>query len=337
MNTAKRVTVFMPVYNGGNYLSEAIESILNQTFKDFELLIINDGSTDNSEEIIKGYKDSRIKYVVNKKNMGIIKTLNKGLDLIQSEYIARMDADDISLPTRLEKQIDFMDKHRDIAVSGTSMLNIYSDGKTKKGIVKNDPRQIKTMLLFTNALAHPTIIIRKKIIDEENLTYNESHQAVEDYGLWVKMSFTNKLANLQEILLKYRVNEKGITQLADKKIQERDVMHMGIYREAFENLGIDVSQDCLTIYRYFITGRAFKDRKNIPEISELLQILKSLINKPEYDLSTFNMLISMYFRANCVSERLTYKESMDIYKEYFQNIFQFNVKEKIKFIFREFF
>ncbi|NGP46765.1 glycosyltransferase family 2 protein [Bacillaceae bacterium SIJ1] len=161
MNTFKKVTVLMPVYNGAKYLSEAIESILNQTYKEFDLLIINDGSTDNSEEIINRFSDDRIKYIANDKNIGLIRTLNKGICLVRSEYIARMDADDISLPMRLEKQIKFMDEHQDIAVSGTSVLVFNEKGTIGKSIVSKDSNEIKTRLLFHCALMHPSVIIRK--------------------------------------------------------------------------------------------------------------------------------------------------------------------------------
>jgi len=114
-----KVTVLMPVYNGEKYLNEAIDSILGQTFKDFKFLIINDGSTDGTADILKSYKDSRIKVTNNEKNIGLTKSLNKGLKMAKSEYIARMDADDISLPTRLQKQVEFMDSHPKVGVCGT--------------------------------------------------------------------------------------------------------------------------------------------------------------------------------------------------------------------------
>jgi glycosyltransferase involved in cell wall biosynthesis len=114
-----RITVLMPVYNGEKYLREAIDSIFNQTFTDFEFLIVDDGSTDNSVEIINSYQNSRINLVKNDKNEGLVYTLNRGLSLAKGEYIARMDCDDISLPERLKKQIDFLDSNSEIAVVGT--------------------------------------------------------------------------------------------------------------------------------------------------------------------------------------------------------------------------
>ncbi len=129
-----KVTVLMPVYNAEKYLKTAIESILKQTFSDFELLIINDGSTDGSEEIIRSFNDKRIRLFNNEQNLGIIKTLNKGLNLAKGEYIIRMDADDISLPDRLELQVKYMEENPGIGISGTQ-ARIFGD--TKKFTIKN--------------------------------------------------------------------------------------------------------------------------------------------------------------------------------------------------------
>ena len=123
------ITVLMPVYNGEKYLRPAIESILNQTFSDFEFLIINDGSTDNSESIILSYKDERIRYVKNENNLKLIKTLNKGIDLARGKYIARMDADDISLPTRLEREIEYMESHPECGLVSVFPYVMSESGK----------------------------------------------------------------------------------------------------------------------------------------------------------------------------------------------------------------
>ncbi|TDL78991.1 glycosyltransferase family 2 protein [Peribacillus frigoritolerans] len=336
MNTT-RVTVLMPVYNGEKHLFEAIESILNQTYKEFELLIINDGSTDKSEDIIKKFKDSRIRYVVNDYNIGLIKTLNKGLGLINSEYIARMDADDISLPTRLEKQIKFMDQNKDIAVSGTSILVFNNKGKVRKEIVSKEPIKIRTQLLFYPALMHPTVLIRKKIIEQGNFEYDEAHKSVEDFGLWQKMSVNYKLSNIPEILLKYRINESGITQLAKKDIDKQDLMHIEVYKQTFNSLGMKLSEDDLMQYRLFLTGRAFADSNSILAISGFIKSLKKSIENQAFDLDTFNANICRFYRLNSIKRGLNYSETNDIYKEYFESIFKFTLKEKMKFVIKRYF
>ncbi|MCP8319033.1 MAG: glycosyltransferase, partial [Candidatus Methylarchaceae archaeon HK01B] len=125
-----KITILMSVYNGEKYLREAIDSILNQTFKDFEFLIINDGSTDRTVEILRSYHDSRIKIITNEKNMGLTKSLNKGLKIARSEYVARMDADDISYPRRLEVQYEYMKKNPDVGIVGSWNDVIDDKGNT---------------------------------------------------------------------------------------------------------------------------------------------------------------------------------------------------------------
>jgi len=199
------VTVLMPVFNGGKYLKKAIDSILNQTYKNFEFLIIDDGSTDNSIKIIKMYKDPRLRLVRNKKNIGLIKTLNKGLSLAKGKYIARMDCDDVSLPKRLEEQIKFMDQNPDIGVCGTASKPI---GKKVKWYYPTDPDYLKCKLLFTCCISHPTVMFRKNVL--EKVEYSKYKHA-EDYYLWVTLSNKTKLVTLPEVLLKYRQHPNQVS------------------------------------------------------------------------------------------------------------------------------
>jgi len=205
-----KVTVLMPVYNGEKYLKESIESILNQTFTDFEFLIINDGSTDRTEEIIKSYKDTRIKLVNNETNLKLIKTLNKGLDLAKGKYIARMDADDVSLPKRLKIQVDFMDNNPEIGVSGAWAKVI--GGKNKKYIkTYSNFEKIKATSIFKNILIHPSVIIRKEILNKYNLRYNEESQHSEDYELWARCTKCFPITNIKKYLMLYRIHNENIS------------------------------------------------------------------------------------------------------------------------------
>lgn len=204
-----KVTVLMPVYNGEKYLREAIESILKQTFKDFEFLIINDGSTDKTSEIINSFSDPRIILAPNEKNQGLIFSLNKGLDLAQGEYIARMDADDISLPERLEKQINFMDANPEVVVGGTWVKNIGH--KNFIGKYYTEHNQIKANLLFNSSLAHPTVMIRN-IFKNHNLFYDEKYKHAEDFDLWTRAADLTKFTNLPLVLLSLRRHDENISQ-----------------------------------------------------------------------------------------------------------------------------
>ena len=158
------ISVIMPVYNGEKYLCEAIDSILNQTYTDFEFIILNDGSTDKTEEIILSYDDPRIVYVKNETNLQIVKTLNKGIALAKGKYIARMDADDISLPERFEKQLKFMEQYPSIDVCGTWMRII--DKPKQVWTYPEKHEEIKAQLLFNTPLSHPTLIIKKSFFND---------------------------------------------------------------------------------------------------------------------------------------------------------------------------
>jgi len=196
------ISVLMPVFNAEKYLREAIESILNQSYTDFEFLIINDGSTDETENIILSYNDSRIIYVKNEHNLQIIKTLNKGIKLAKGEYIARMDADDISLPKRLKIQYNFMEAHKNIDICGTWIKTFGVTRQIWKYPINHE--EIKANLLLNSALAHPSVIIRKAVFDK--FIYKDEFNYAEDYALWVEAINIYKFHNIPKILLKYRLH-----------------------------------------------------------------------------------------------------------------------------------
>lgn len=208
----------MPVYNGEKYLREAINSILSQTFRDFKFLIINDGSTDNSENIIKSYNDSRIKYLKNTENLGIVETLNFGISQINTKYIARMDCDDVSLPTRIEKQISFMDDHKKIAISGTW---IYYIGKNMEIHYPSMVNSIKSEMLLGSQIAHPTVIMRKSELDKNNIKYSQKYKYANDYELWIKTLIKGlNISNIPEILLYYRIHPLQMSQTYTNRDKE---------------------------------------------------------------------------------------------------------------------
>lgn len=214
-NNDPAISVLMPVYNGERFLKEAIDSILSQTFTDFEFIIINDGSTDNTENIILSYKDERIVYIKNNVNLKLIKTLNRGVDLARGKYIARMDADDISLPTRLEVQYKFMEVHPELAAI-SSWVNYISD-KNKiigKSTYYSCTSSIAILYasLFRTPLSHPSSFIKTNIL--RSIKYSDIPSAlhIEDLVLWNTMLLQNyRLMNLKERLVNKRVDDNCIT------------------------------------------------------------------------------------------------------------------------------
>lgn len=239
------ISVVMPVYNGELYLKESIGSILDQTFNDFEFIVINDGSNDGSGNIIASYAkiDKRIK-IINQTNQGIVVALNNGLKIANGKYIARMDCDDISLPTRFYKQVEYMEHHLDIGVCGTWIRYF---GNQKAGCWKPplDMESMRSELIFTSILAHPTVFIRKEIFDKYNLFYRNDYIHAEDYDLWIRFAKCTRLANIPEILYLYRVHEHQVTQMGriSKNYSARQLREKYIS----DNLG-EISSDFISIH-----------------------------------------------------------------------------------------
>ncbi|MBT1697742.1 glycosyltransferase [Fulvivirgaceae bacterium PWU4] len=212
MSTPK-VTVLMPVYNAGPFLREAMESILRQTFADFEFLIIDDGSTDDSVAIVESYNDARIRLFKNEKNLGISATLNKGIALSSTELIARMDADDISYPTRLQKQYDYMLRHPACALLSTWARVVTEDKKFVR-LERYRSNFYYYNLTFECWMYHPTIMFRKKAaerVDMYSMPYSE------DYDLFWKLSTRFEIGNLAEPLLDYRLSSSSLNAVTKKK------------------------------------------------------------------------------------------------------------------------
>ncbi|GAB1545569.1 hypothetical protein NUACC21_82450 [Scytonema sp. NUACC21] len=216
-----KVTVLMAVYNGERYLQEAIESILNQTFLDFEFLIVNDGSIDSTREIILSYNDPRIRLVNNDNNLGLTRSLNKGLQLAKGELIARQDADDISEPERLAKQVAFLERHREVVLVGTWYKEIDAYGKLiGDRQLPCDYIQIRWGLLFYCPFVHSAVMLRKSTVLEHIGFYDESLVYAQDYELWCRIARHLVVANLDEYLLKLRINPWSMTQTYGEKTLE---------------------------------------------------------------------------------------------------------------------
>jgi len=205
MKEKPQVTVLMSSYNSEKYLREAIDSILGQTFKDFEFLIINDCSTDGSADIIRSYTDPRIRLIQNEKNIGLTRSLNKGLKLANAQYIARMDADDISLPSRFERQTEFLQSHPEHVAVGCWILKVDPDG---------DPIQIehqadshenieKVFLRGRSGLPHPAAMFRREAARAVG-DYSREYECAQDVDLFLRLGERGRLGNVQEVLLKYR-------------------------------------------------------------------------------------------------------------------------------------
>jgi glycosyltransferase involved in cell wall biosynthesis len=207
------VTVVMSVYNGEKYLRDSIDSILGQTFKDFEFIIIDDGSTDNTHKILKSYKDPRI-VLIARENKGLVASLNEGIGKAKGKYVARQDADDLSHPERLERQYKYISTHKDVAVSATYIMEINLSGKehNQRRVMSNEISNgfLETSMLSFNPIAHGSVMFDKQLFNKAG-GYLENYWPAEDYELWSRMSQLGSLTVIRDKLYYFRVNPEGIS------------------------------------------------------------------------------------------------------------------------------
>lgn len=243
-----KVSVVMPVLNGERYLRYSIESILKQTYTDFELLIVNDGSTDSSLEIIKSYSDPRIRLINNEKNLGLVKTRNLGFYEAKGIYIALLDCDDIAYPTRLAEQIAAMDKDSELGLLGSWADCIDEYGKNLSNISwrpEISSSKIPATLLFMNCFATSSVLIRKQALPDT--WYREEYPVAEDYDLYVRITQKFKASNLPNFLAAYRSHNKGISKIKKQQMEEC-VRNIIIYE--LQNIGIQPTKRELDIHQH---------------------------------------------------------------------------------------
>lgn len=295
-----KVTVIMPVYNSEKYLREAIDSILGQTFTDFEFLIFNDGSIDRSAEIIKSYKDPRIIFFDYKKNSGHTGHLNEGIVAAKGKYIARMDSDDISLPHRLKKQVDFMEKNPDFGVCGTQVVIMALSGNYVTSLHLED-KKLRSELFFYNVFAHPSVIMRKSILKKYNLFYKQDYYPAEDYKMWVDVSQYSKLGNIPEVMLKYREHPNQITR------QDNTVLLSILrkfYKEQLYEIGINLTPEELEIHNLVSDVRFGKASPWISDAGKwFLKLKKINQEKKIYPEPEFSQVLAEKWFDVCKRQR----------------------------------
>jgi glycosyltransferase involved in cell wall biosynthesis len=297
-----KVTVLMAVYNGEDFLREAVESILQQTYSDFEFLVIDDGSTDNTSTIIKSYDDQRIRLVKNIENIGLTKSLNNGLQLSRGAYIARMDADEISLPNRFAEQVEFLDSNKGIGCCGT-LARIFGNHDSEWRYPLDHDR-IKVDLLFHSCLVHASVMLRQDVLKKHDILYDEECICAQDYELWVRLSNVTRLANLDSFLLLHRIHNSSIgvtyTNLQIKiasRIRSQQLEHLGISfseeeadlhhrlgRSLYESLGSSLCE----VHRWLIKIKTANHKRQVyhePALSEILG--RQLLNVVRMNKGTF--------------------------------------------------
>ena len=245
-----RVSVVMAVKNGATYIESAVSSITAQAFRDFEFIIIDDGSTDSTVEYLRSISDPRITIIWNGKNQGLTKSLNMGIDIASGEYIARIDADDISYPLRLSKQVTFLDTHPEVGLLGT-----YCNVIDEKGCIKNNGGNLCTsnsnisrMLLVDNYFAHCSVMFRREVFLDIG-GYNDAYRYAQDYELWTRIALRTEVAKLPEWLVAWRELPSGLTATKrDKQAYAAARISIAYMRERIPRLR-DVPDDALFDFR----------------------------------------------------------------------------------------
>lgn len=246
-----RITILMPVYNGEEYLKETMDSVLAQTFSDFEFLIINDGSTDSSKEIILSYQDERIHLIENDCNLGLVATLNKGLDMIETEFIARMDADDLWDEHKLEKQIEVLDNHPEVGLCGTSIEKFGCLNGIMIFPKNNDT--LKVGFLFYCMMSHPSVVFRRSMLKKSGLKYKRDAFPAEDYKLWVDCLDATQIFNIPEPLVKYRQHE---SQICRQKTEVQKIKDSEIKTELLRRIYPKISDEEISFHNEIFSSLA---------------------------------------------------------------------------------
>lgn len=288
-----RVSVVMAAYNGAEYLPAAIDSILNQTYGDFEFIIIDDGSTDETPEVIRRYSDPRICAVRNPQNIGLIGSLNRGLDMARGELVARMDADDESLPNRFEEQVRFLDAHPEIGVCGTAIETFGT--RVENRTVECDSARLRCMLLFETGLNHNTVILRRSLIQEHNLRYDPDYPHAEDYELWARLADVTEFANLPDKLVRYRLHPESVSH-ANRSVQQQTADR--IRREQLAKVGIVPTEEQMILHTTLMRGAPHTLALNIDDAEAWLVSLLEANRRTHYcdHTALATMLYEMWFK-----------------------------------------
>ncbi len=280
------ISVIMSVYNGETYLREAIESVIKQTFRSWELIIINDCSTDSTGEILAEFasKDERIKVHPNEVNLRLPTSLNKAISLCNGKYIARMDADDICLPDRLQKQYKFMEENSDVALSSCRFMTVkngvYSSGGAGG---RCDNKALRAMLLVANPILHPGVIARAEVMKKFN--YDTTLTCTEDLELWTRMAMENqKIEILPECLLIYRLHDKQITSTT---LERQHIEVLKIQNKYYASLIQEMDKE---MQEFYISGIYFKEHTDIHKLLQYAKWLRSVAPK-NFDKHTINYVL----------------------------------------------
>jgi len=301
--TSPLVTVMMAVYNTAEYLRLAVDSILSQSFSQFELIIINDGSTDNSHDIICTYSDERIVYIKNDVNLGIVKSRNLVIDRMKGKYLAILDSDDVSLQDRLERQFDFMEANPEYGLSGTFFNVINADGTVIDRIrFPQDDADIQAYLHFGNCFCHSSVMVRSELAKKHR--YSDDNLLGEDYHFFIDISPETKFANLPFIGCYYRVHKRNVSYQMNGEMY---ASIKEINRQNLLKLQIPFTEKQLEIHSHFLIFNAdyFSDEDNFKQLEDWVKTLIAATKEdPKMDRPViFKFLLHRWF-VICYKKRM---------------------------------
>ncbi|MFN9596583.1 MAG: glycosyltransferase family 2 protein [Bacteroidota bacterium] len=293
--SSPRVGILMPVYNVAPFIRDSVQSILDQTYRDFELLIVDDCSTDDTVTIIQSFQDNRIKLIRNEVNMGLVYGLNLGLKHLQNDYLARMDGDDLALPTRLECQVRFMDENADVVMCGTQAYWEEVDhngdfGKTYEWDYSVSDEAIRVSLLWSASFVHPSVIIRGDVFRRNQLSYDDTYTiACEDWHMWIRLSQFGLLANLNERLVRYRIR-KGSLHRSNPALAMQ--LNQKVRRFYLTSLGMDDSVIRTMLKEEGLVKVEFKGLLNTYKI--FFQHIQSVLDGKRLSVQIGNRMVDVF-------------------------------------------
>ncbi len=276
------ISVITTVYNCEDFVEESIQSILNQTYKNFEYIIVNDGSTDNTTSILNKFagKDDRIRVIDNPVNLGRVTSLNLALRSATGKFAAIQDADDVSLPDRLDFQLSFLTKNPDYVLVGSDVTVIDESGKVISNPVRPETDQeAKFSLIFRSTFANPSIMYLKKIIDENGIFYDEKFLHAEDFRIISQISRYGKVHNLKERLVLYRKHPRNNSSVNADILSSASIR---IARENISRLGFSVSEDQVRRIRNLISSRGMERQFLLDDVKLVFKIIRTFQGNQKY-------------------------------------------------------
>lgn len=290
----------MPAYNAAAFIEASIQSVLAQEYTNWELLIINDGSTDGTAEIAVKHaeQDNRIKYYENEENKGLVYTRNKGLQEAKGKYIANLDSDDLALPSRLTKQVYFVEKNPDIVLVGSACELIDSLGN-KIGIEKRPIKgeMLHSLLVFSNYFINSSVLFRKSPT-EKACKYKEGFQLAEDYEFFTQLATYGSITNLNEKLVKYRIHDQNISRLKKEKLEKATKV---IQNSLLQRIGIKASVKQLNLHYQLVDKTPLKEKAFLNEIEEWLLLISQANKKMEaFEKKSFDHLCAFFYQRACL-------------------------------------